>query len=207
MSNTQLNRIYKSRTNILNIQKARGFDVSDYVGIPLNVLHLMQEKDQLDMLLTEKGGTKKVYIKYYLGKSLRASNIEGFVEDLFTYEALLSEKDDLIIIAKDEANPSLKQALQNIWNKQKILITVISLSHIQFNILDHDLVPEHKVLTEDEKKKVYERHNINNDSELPEISRFDPVALVLSMRPGQICRITRDSKTAINTEAYRICCA
>ena len=208
MSGTpSLNSIYKSRNNILRIQKTRGFDISEYSGIPMKLLHLMMQKDQLDMLLTNSKNGSKVYIKYYLGKSLRAANIESFVEDLFTYEAILSDNDDLIIIAKDEANPSLKQALQNMWNKQGILITVISLANLQFNILDHHLVPKHIVLSDEQKERVYEEHNINNDRELPELSRFDPVALVLCMRPGQVCKIIRDSKTAITTDAYRICCA
>lgn len=205
-SESQLTAIYKSRNNILRIQRSRGYDVSEYEGTPLNVLHLMKEKDQLDMLIKNKDSGRKTYIKYYLGKSLRASNVEGFIEDLFTYESILTEQDDLIIISKDGANASLKQALQNMWNKQNILITVISIPQLQFNILEHDLVPEHKVLTDDEKSAVYRKHNINNDSELPEISRFDPVALVLCMRPGQVCRIIRDSKTAIKSEAYRVCC-
>ena len=40
---------------------------------------------------------------------------------------------------------------------------------------------------------------------IPEISRFDPVALALLMRPKQICKITRSSKTSITFDFYRIC--
>ena len=49
------------------------------------------------------------------------------------------------------------------------------------------------------------RYNIVNDTELPEISRYDPVAQAIGMRPGQICKIIRPSKTAITTDYYRIC--
>jgi DNA-directed RNA polymerase subunit H (RpoH/RPB5) len=40
---------------------------------------------------------------------------------------------------------------------------------------------------------------------LPEISRFDPQALVVGLRPGDICKIDRSSVTALNTNYYRIC--
>ena len=40
---------------------------------------------------------------------------------------------------------------------------------------------------------------------IPEISRFDPVALALLMRPKQICKIIRSSKTSITSDFYRIC--
>ena len=52
------------------------------------------------------------------------------------------------------------------------------------------------------KKKQY---NITNDNEFPEISRFDPVAQAIGLRPGKLCKIIRPSPTAINTEYYRMC--
>ena len=74
-----------------------------------------------------------------------------------------------------------------------------------FNILEHSLVPPHKILTDDEKKKVYKQYNITNDSQFPEISRFDPVASALGMRPGDLCKIERPSPTAITSTYYRLC--
>ena len=44
-----------------------------------------------------------------------------------------------------------------------------------------------------------------NDSQLPEISRYDPVALVIGLRPGEVCKIIRPSPTAITTEYFRLC--
>ena len=44
-----------------------------------------------------------------------------------------------------------------------------------------------------------------SDSEFPELSRFDPVAQAIGIRPGQVCKITRASKTAIEAPYYRIC--
>ena len=67
-------------------------------------------------------------------------------------------------------------------------------------------VPKHTILTDAEVLELKKRYNINNTSELPEISRYDPVAQAIGMRPGQICKITRPSKTAITTEYYRVCC-
>ena len=40
---------------------------------------------------------------------------------------------------------------------------------------------------------------------IPEISRYDPVALALLMKPGEICKIQRQSRTAILSDFYRIC--
>ena len=47
---------------------------------------------------------------------------------------------------------------------------------------------------------LYAAYNIINDKQIPDISRFSPVSQVIGIRPGQVCRIDRTSKTAINTQ-------
>ena len=76
---------------------------------------------------------------------------------------------------------------------------------MQFNILEHILVPPHRVLKEDEKIYIKRKYNVMHDKQFPEISRFDPVSQAIGIRPGEICEITRPSKTAISAPYYRIC--
>ena len=74
------------------------------------------------------------------------------------------------------------------------------------DILDHNQVPSHRILNDKEKKEIYKKYNVTNENEqLPTISRFDPVAVAIGMRPGQLCEIIRPSKTAIQTKYYRFC--
>ena len=49
------------------------------------------------------------------------------------------------------------------------------------------------------------KFNIKQPMQLPEISRFDPQALVMCLRPGDICRFIRNSATAMKYDYYRIC--
>jgi DNA-directed RNA polymerase subunit H (RpoH/RPB5) len=49
------------------------------------------------------------------------------------------------------------------------------------------------------------KYNIDELSQFPEISRFDPVACVIGIKPNEICEINRPSKTSINANYYRIC--
>ena len=60
-------------------------------------------------------------------------------------------------------------------------------------------------MSESEIKSMKQLYNITDISEIPTISRYDPVALAIGMRPGEICKIERPSKTAIMTNYYRIC--
>ena len=92
-----------------------------------------------------------------------------------------------------------------IFEHDNIFVTIINIERLQYNILKHTLVPEHRVLSKEETDKVKNIHNIIDDSSFPTISRFDPVAQVLGIRPGQVCEINRPSKTAITSKFYRIC--
>ena len=111
-----------------------------------------------------------------------------------------------MIIVKDDMNESLTNVVKHIWEQDNILIVIQSIKRLQFNILNHILVPEHRVLSDNEEvQKIKIRYNITDNTQFPDISRFDPVAQIIGIRPGQICEIIRPSKTAIKSYYYRIC--
>ena len=99
----------------------------------------------------------------------------------------------------------LMELIKSIWENEGIFITIRGIKTLQFNIFEHDYVPRHQILDQDQIKEFKLRYNITNDTMIPEISRFDPAALALLMRPKQICKITRSSKTSITSDFYRIC--
>ena len=200
---SEIQKIFKSRNILLNLLDKQGYDVSSYTGSGINEVNSMYQNKQMDMLLEKKD--KKVYIKYHLNKTLKLGNINDYIEDLIHLDNILEAKDDIIIIIKDEPNDSLINVLNNLWLNDKVFVNVINIKRLQFNILDHILVPKHRVLNEKETIDFKQKYNITDDSQIPDISRFSPVSQVIGIRPGQICEITRHSKTAINTLFYRRC--
>ena len=207
-TNTQSSQIietHKSRNTMIEILEEQNYDVSQYKDFGINDVNTLYETKQLDMLMTNASKNKKVYVKYHLGKSLRPVNLYEYIEDLFTLEEVLSKKDDLIVIMKDEPNETIKKTLIDIWEQDGIYIVVINIKRLQYNIMKHQLVPPHKVLSEEEKEVVKKRFNISNDSQIPDISRFSPVAQLIGIRPTEFCSIIRPSKTSIKSEFYRVC--
>lgn len=197
----------KSRRFILEALAARGFDVSPFTGFSVSSVHKMFVADDLDMLVLHKEHGNKVLVKFSRVTAMRAAQIQNDVEDYFAYDATLGKQDELIIVSKDPPNDSVKKALQAAWSQYGALVTVIPIGLLQFSVLDHCLVPPHFVLSKEEDELVRKRYNVMDDSQLPSISRFDTVAMLIGLRPGQICRIERPSKTAITTDFYRICSA
>lgn len=206
-----ISSVYKSRLNMLELMKMQGYNVDEYNGFSINEVNTMKLNNQLDMILekyTEDDDTKrkpKIYIRYYLAKSLRPQNLQEMIDDLFNIEEVLQKHDTLFIVVKDEVNETLLNTLKHIWEQDKIFIVIQNLKRQQFNILKHTLVPPHRVLSNTETAQIKKRYNVMNDNQFPDISRFDPVAQAIGIRPGQVCEIIRPSKTAISAPYYRIC--
>ena len=205
MQSGQIIEIYNSRKTIIDLLEAQKYDVSQYKDFGINEVNTLIQTKQMDMLLKKTTTDKSVYVKYHLAKSLRPVNIYEYIEDLFTLEEVLQKKDDLIVIMKDEPNDTIRKTLTDIWEKDGIFIIVLNIKRLQYNILKHQLVPEHIVLSAEEAAAIKQKYNIHDDSQIPDISRFSPVSQVIGIRPGELCRIYRPSKTAIKAEFYRIC--
>ena len=169
VSSGTISTLFKSRNILLQLLARQGMDVSNYTDYGVAEVQTMYANNQLDMLLTTEKDvhpTRKVYVKYYLAKTLRRENINHMIDDLFYLEQALQPTDTLIIVMKQEVND-----------------TVI-------NILNEE---------------VLKKYNIIDTKQMPSISRYDPVALAIGLRPGQICRITRSSKTSVTSIYYRYC--
>lgn len=192
--------IFKARNTICKQLEERGFDVSMYKHFSLNDISILQEKEELDIDALQPDG-KRVYVKFSLQKQ-RINNIQEMVEDMYTK---LEQDDDLIFILKDDINQTIKDYIKTLYYKEKKFVTIFHIRQLQFNILDHTFVPRHIVLSDHDKNEVYQKYNVKQDDMMPEISRFDPVAMSIGLRPGELCHIIRTSKTAIHSDYYRIC--
>ena len=198
--------LFKSRETILSLLKHQGYNVTDYEKQSMTQVAVMMKNEQLDMLVEAENG-KKAYVKYHLGKTLSAKNVYQFIDDLMNIEEVLQKTDDLVIVMKDEPTDSLIKVLQNIWKQDGIFVTVHATKRLLFNILEHELVPPHRIMDEEETQAFKEKFKISDLSMIPDIGRFSPVALAIGMRPGQVCEIMRPSNTAVEVPFYRVCSA
>ena len=71
------------------------------------------------------------------------------------------------------------------------------------NIREHELVPEHEKLDEDETEKLLDKFDIEKDN-LPKMSKKDAVAKKMDLEPGDVVHIERDSPTAGKADYYRV---
>ena len=205
-SNNRILRIYKSRVNILKQLGNQGYNVTDYSEFSINEIDTMFSNKQLDMLVTNDNTDKKTYVKYYLdAKQVRPQYLDEIIEDLFLADTVLTKDDTLVIIIDGEPNDTIISKVNYLYDHDGIFVVIHNISRLQFNLLEHSLVPPIKILTEGETSQLMVKYNLKDITQLPEISRFDPQALAIALRPGQVCEIERKSVTAMKYEYYRVC--
>ena len=207
MSNSnRILTLYKSRNTILELLDDLEYETKEDAGFSINEIDSMFVKQQLDLLLTHRTNGKKVYVKYYLdAKQIRPANLDNIIEDLYVIDNVLTNADTLIIITEDEPNDTIVNRLKYLYDHDGKFVVIHSIKRLQFNILNHKLVPMTEIIDAKEIEEMKTKYNMKNVQQLPEISRFDPLALAMCMRPGEICKIYRNSATALSYHYYRIC--
>jgi len=211
-SSVLISHIFTSRKVVIELMEKQGYNVNDYANFSINEVNSMKQNNQLDMLLetaddkvTPENPKRKIYIRYYLTSRPAPKNIQEMIDDLFILTETLKKTDTLFIIIKDDPNETLVNELKHIWESDGIFIVAENIKRLQYNILNHTLVPPHIPLSDAQVNEIMKRYNITDKTQFPDISRFDPVARAIGLRPGQVCKILRSSKTAIEAPYYRIC--
>jgi len=212
-----ITELYKSRNILLDQLLVQGYDTKDYVGVSLQEINIMSNQGGMDMLIKKKETNKKIYIKYLCcdSKQITIKTYDNVVEELFNenndddnngIESTINTEDTLMIISMQDINDSLTQRIKESWEMRGYFVIINNLYRLQYNVLNHDLVPKHEVIYDSLRlNEIKAKYYIDDDDKFPTISRFDPIAIAIGIRPGELCEITRPSKTAITTPYYRIC--
>ena len=198
--------IYNSRKTVLSQLEEQGYTIGDYDMFSINEIDAMYRTNQLDMLLTKKSDGKKAYVKYLIKiKQLRKDNLDQLVEDLYEVEQVLEKKDTLIVIVNEEPNDTIVTKIKYLYDHSGMFIVMHNIRRLQYDLLQHELVPYARIMTPEEVEELKLKYHISSTAQLPEISRFDPQALALGLRPGEVIKIERKSNTAMNYNYYRYC--
>jgi DNA-directed RNA polymerase subunit H len=73
----------------------------------------------------------------------------------------------------------------------------------RLNVLDHAMVPDHQIMTEEELTGLLSLYKITSE-QLPRIYHDDPAVKTIGAKPGDVIRIIRTSHTAGRAESYRL---
>ncbi|CCA68877.1 probable 25 kD subunit of DNA-directed RNA polymerases I, II and III [Serendipita indica DSM 11827] len=116
---------------------------------------------------------------------------------------ILDEKNIVrgIIIYPNVLTPAARKVLTGMPQYQ---LEEFAETELLVNITQHTLVPQHEILSPEQKRLLLERYRLK-ETQLPRIQLGDPVARYYGLRRGQVVKITRPSETAGRYASYRIC--
>ena len=208
-SNNLIVKLHKSRINLLKQCESLGYDVSEHLDVNTLEVDKLYTNNKLDMII-ENNNKNKIYIKYSFptdkkNNTFTKKDLDNVKDELFDVENTLTKDDTLIIVVDDEPNDSLITRMKYLYEQEKVFIVIHNIKRLQYNILEHTLVPQVTILTDDELNNLKTKYNIKDLSQLPEVSRFDPQSLAICLRPGQVCKYIRKSVASLEHNYYRVC--
>ena len=106
-----------------------------------------------------------------------------------------------VMIGKGNITPSAKQAIVEV--QSHFIIEFFEENELLVNITEHESVPKHIVMNNEEKQGLLNRYRVK-ESQLPKIQVTDPVARYFGLSKGQVVKIIRTSETAGRYITYRL---
>ncbi len=136
---------------------------------------------------------EKIIVKVLTGeKSIGVSEIRALVK-----RAEKEKVTETHLVSDSALTPQAKKMVA------EHAIRYLSIKNVLIDLLQHNLVPKHEILSEEDKEKLLDELKIDID-QLPKVRRTDPIIKLLNGKAGDVVRIQRRSPTAGTSTYYRL---
>jgi len=200
-------RLWRTRRTIMQLCRDRGYNVSE------SETELTQEafnskygttpsdghpqRTDLNTVVYKQDATDGLGIYFPNDIKVGISTIRVIIDDMNGNDLTKA-----IVIVRAAMTSSAKKFL-NEMPADSVQVQAFEEAELMVNITEHELVPKHEVLNEEEKKELMKRYKLK-EQQLPRIRITDPVAKYYGMKRGQVVRITRKSPTSGRYVTYRL---
>jgi DNA-directed RNA polymerase subunit H len=201
--------IYRSRITLFKVLEARGYSTQQYSKLGINEIKVFATATNADtyaglnMILPKKDDeTKKYHVNYAF------TRMNQFQRMLDQIEAgnYNPENDKVIFMIQESVNDTHSLVAAAAWSKFKIHVSFFCVYEIIVNPLEHELVPRHEPVPQEEVPALLKQLRVTEARQLP-IIRYhaDPIGRLLGLLPGDIVKITRPSPSTGEYIVYRAC--
>ena len=190
---------YRARHTIIEMLEDRGYSIpKEYLEINFDTFRHLYTMKNYDIICSHSNNQNKIYVKFIHQIKIKPNSIREFIDNI--YKENLDSNDQLIFVLKIKPNNSILKIPKE---KDYKNVEIKWLSRLQFNITKHELVPSHTLVSDEELNQLRETYNLTNLSQLPKMSKDDPISKYYNYKVGQVCKIERPSKTSSKYIFYR----
>ncbi|XP_021760210.1 DNA-directed RNA polymerases II and IV subunit 5A-like [Chenopodium quinoa] len=193
-SDDEITKLLKVRKTVMQMLNDRGYLVTDD-EINMTKQQFIEyygdnkSRDNLFMIKNKQNDTSDQIMVIFLIPEPSKETI-GIGPLKKCIERMQSEKIFRAILVTEHG---LTAAAKKAVELPNIKLEVFQDSELLNNVTEHDLVPEHQVLTDGEKKAVLEKYKVK-ETQLPRMLVTDPVARHYGFQRGQVVKIIRPSE-------------
>ena len=197
-------RIYRARRTILQMLRDRGYMV-DATDVDQSEEDFFEKhstsppRDGLTLLVQKRDDpTEQIFVFWPVDPKVGVKPIKRYMERM-------NEEDvkRAILVVQQNLTAFARQALSEIQQAEGLTIEQFQEGELLVNITEHVLVPQHMVLTKEEKTILLQRYKMK-EAQLPRIQLSDPVSRYYGLSRGNVVKIIRPSETAGKYVTYRM---
>jgi DNA-directed RNA polymerase I, II, and III subunit RPABC1 len=199
-------------TNVLRTLRQmlaqRGYNIDEFEWPSAEDVNTLADYERLNMVFYHSQARPPLMV-FYVGE------LSAGKQSVMDLERRMSEETigHAIVILRGKLTPQGSEQLNELTRVrteserrtvQRKRVEKFYEAELQVDITEHELVPRHTALNNDEKKRIMKQYYCGEDEQFPALLLNDPITRYYGWTRGQMVRIERPSETAGTTVFYRI---
>lgn len=196
--------LFRARKNVIKMLERRGYEVKvNSWDTSLEDFVAMYSSSPSFSALTihakRKGALLLVFFPFDL--KLNGPSLKVMCE----FADKEKRSNHFIIVYRGTITPNGRDFIADYRAERSIIVESFHISELQYNKLEHELVPKYgKILTPAEEKAVMKKFSNAKKSNFSKILVSDPIAKYLGLRVGNMVEVIREDPQGFEWTSYRV---